>query len=145
MKYWPVKITHENWNWMKKCLWIRHLQFFRKPILLHDLEFFLTWSQNSCSRPSVEFVILKNQNSTSIKIRKKMEEFGEKMKTHVSKISSGSRASVMSSGKMKSHNRFQRCKNKNLKMGFFMTDSLDREISGSIFRFEIGWEETEIL
>ena len=29
--------------------------------------------------------------------------------------------------------------------GFFTIDSIDRELSGSIFRFEIGWAETEIL
>jgi hypothetical protein len=45
-------------------------------------------------RLSAEFVILNNQNSTLIDIPKKMEGFGEKMKTHVSKISLGAQASV---------------------------------------------------
>ena len=42
----------------------------------------------------MEFTRLNNQNSTLIKIRKKMEELCEKMKTHVLKISPRSRALV---------------------------------------------------
>ena len=38
------------------------------------------------------FFRLRNQNFTLIGIREKMENLGEKMKTHVSKISLGSRA-----------------------------------------------------
>ena len=64
--------------------------FFRKPILVHDLEFFLTLAQYGCLRPGAGFVRLINQNITSIGTREKMEDLGEKMKTHVSKISPGS-------------------------------------------------------
>ena len=39
-----------------------------------------------------EFSRLTNQNFTSIKIQEKMEDLGEKLKTHVSKNSTGSRA-----------------------------------------------------
>ena len=52
----------------------------------------MTWDQDSCSRPSVEFYRLNNENVTSIEIQKKMDDLGEKMKTHVSKISPESRA-----------------------------------------------------
>jgi hypothetical protein len=38
----------------------------------------------------VEFSRLINQNVTLIEIREKMEDLGEKLKTHVSKISLGS-------------------------------------------------------
>ena len=79
-------------EWKIGYVWIRHFEFFRKPFLFHDLENFLNWAQDNCSRPSVEFAILNNQNVTSIEIQKKMEELGEKMKTHVSKIAQGSRA-----------------------------------------------------
>ena len=47
-------------------------------------------AQDGCSRPDVGFVRLSNQIITSIGIREKMEDLGEKMKTHVSKISPGS-------------------------------------------------------
>ena len=65
-----------------------------------------------------ECIFFYNQNCTSIEVRKKMEEFDEKMKTHVSKISLWTRSLVWPSGKMKSHLDFQSCKNKNLKIGF---------------------------
>ena len=67
---------------------------------------------------SVEFAKLNNQNRTLIEIRKKMLEFGEKMKTHILKISPRSQSSIYPLGKMKNHNDFQRCKTQNLKMGF---------------------------
>ena len=34
-------------------VWIQHLEIFRKPILLHDFENFLTSAQDSCLRLSV--------------------------------------------------------------------------------------------
>ena len=68
------------------------LRIFRKQILLHDLEIFSTLAQYGRLRPSARFVRLSNQNITSIGIQEKMEDLGEKMKTHVSKISLGSRA-----------------------------------------------------
>ena len=49
-------------------------------------------SQDGCSRPSVGFSILRKQYFTSIGIREKMVDLGEKMKTHVLKISPGARA-----------------------------------------------------
>ena len=48
--------------------------------------------QDGCLRLSASFSILTNQNVTLIEIQKKMEDLGEKLKTHVSKISLGSRA-----------------------------------------------------
>ena len=51
-----------------------------------------TLAQDGCSRPGAGFVILSNQNFTSIGIWEKMKDLGEKMKTHVSKISPGSQA-----------------------------------------------------
>ena len=39
---------------------------------------------------------------------------------------------------------FPKGKNSKYKNGFFTIDSVDRELSGSIFRFGIGWAETEI-
>ena len=68
------------------------LIFFQKPILLHDLENFSTRAQDGCLRLSAKFSRLNNKNFTSIEILEKMEDLGEKMKTHVSKISLGSRA-----------------------------------------------------
>ena len=65
-------------EWKTGQVWIRHLEFFWKPILLHNLENFLTWSQDSYLRLSVDFSRLINQNITSIEIQKKMEELGEK-------------------------------------------------------------------
>ena len=41
---------------------------------------------------SADFYKSNNQNVTSIDIRKKMEDLGVKLKTHVSEISSGLRA-----------------------------------------------------
>ena len=66
--------------------------FFRKPILLHALEKFSNLTQDGCSRTGAGLSILSNQNVTSIEIREKMEDLGEKLKTNVSKISLGSRA-----------------------------------------------------
>ena len=63
--------------------------FFRKLIILHDLEIFSLLAQDGCSRSGAGFVILRNKNVTLIRIREKMEYLGEKMKTHVSKISPG--------------------------------------------------------
>ena len=54
--------------------------------------FFSTWAQDGYLRPSAEFNVLNNENVISIEIREKMEDLGEKLKTHVSKISLGSRA-----------------------------------------------------
>ena len=79
-------------EWKIGEVWIQHLDFFWKQILLHDLEKFPTWVQDSCSRLSAEFSRLIFQNFTSIGIGEKMEDLGEKIKTHVSKISMGSRA-----------------------------------------------------
>lgn len=73
-------------------VWIQHLEFFLKPILFHDLENFSLLAQDGCSRLGVGFVILRNKNITLIMIREKMEGLGEKMKTHVSKISLGLQA-----------------------------------------------------
>ena len=63
------------------------LEFFQKPILLHDLEKFSTLAQYGCLRSGVGFFRLSNQNVTSTRIQEKMEDLGEKMKTHVSKVS----------------------------------------------------------
>ena len=40
---------------------------------------------------------------------------------------------------------FPEGKNIKYQNGFFTIDSVDREIFRSILRFEIGWEETDIL
>jgi hypothetical protein len=66
--------------------------FFRKPILLHYSNLFSLLAQDGCSRLGAWFSILSNQYVTSIGIQEKMEYLGEKMKTHVLKISPGSRA-----------------------------------------------------
>ena len=66
------------------------LRIFQKPILLHALEKFSTMAQGGSLRPGVGFSILRNQNFTSIELQEKMEDLGEKLKTHVSKISLGS-------------------------------------------------------
>ena len=70
------------------------------------MEDFLILDQDRCSGPSVDFSILINQNFTSIEIQNKMEDLGEKMKTHVLKISPGSRAWFYPSGKLKSNKDF---------------------------------------
>ena len=62
------------------------------PTLLHDLENFLLLDQDGCSRTSAGVDILSNQYVTWTGIREKMEDWGKKMKTHVSKISLRSRA-----------------------------------------------------
>jgi hypothetical protein len=62
------------------------------PTLLHALENFPLLAQDGCSRPIFGFVRLSNQYVTSIEIREKMVDWGEKKKTHVSKISPGSQA-----------------------------------------------------
>ena len=93
MKFWSAKFVHETKTaWKIGEEWIQHLEFFQKPIPLHDLENFSTLAQYGCSRPGVRFVRLSNQNVTLIDIREKIEDLGEKMKTHVSKISPSSQA-----------------------------------------------------
>ena len=62
------------------------------PTLLHALENFPLLDQYGCSWPSAGFARLINQYVTWIRIREKMEDWGEKMKTHVSKITPGSSA-----------------------------------------------------
>ena len=79
-------------------------------------KFFPTWDQDSCSRLSVEFSMLNNQNVTSIEIQKKMEDLGEAMKTHVLNISWGSCAWFYPLGKLKSHKDFWRWNTQYLKM-----------------------------
>ena len=49
-------------------------------------------AQDGCSRPSLGFSILSKQYVTWIRTREKMEDWDEKIKTHVSKNSPGSRA-----------------------------------------------------
>ena len=49
-------------------------------------------AQDGCSMLGVGFAILSNQNVTSIEIQEKIEDLGEKLKTHDSKISPGSQA-----------------------------------------------------
>ena len=104
MKIWWSKITHENQNWMKiwpsmdLTLWI----FFKTNFFsLLSYFFSLIWTQNNCLSPSAYFDRLNNQNNRSIEIQKKMEEFGEKMKTHVSKISLGSRPQSSPQGRQR--------------------------------------------
>ena len=94
------------------------LRIFRKPILLHDLENFPLLDQDRCSRLGAGFSILRIQYVTLIRIREKMVDLGEKMKTHVSKNSSGSRARNQPQEKLKSHKGFQRRNTQNIKMGF---------------------------
>ena len=90
MMSWLAKFVYETQIERKiGQVWIRHLEFFWKPILLHDFENFSLLAQDGCSRPGVGFVRLSNQNITLIGIREKMEDLGEKMKTRVSKISPG--------------------------------------------------------
>ena len=74
MKFWSAKFVHETETKRKIGL-----EFFRKPILLHDLEKFSTLSQYGYLRSGVGFVRLSNQNITLIGIRDKMEDLGEKM------------------------------------------------------------------
>ncbi|CAF4456686.1 unnamed protein product, partial [Adineta steineri] len=50
MKFWSVKFEHETKTKRKIGVWIQHLEFFRKPIILHDLEKFSTLDQYGCSR-----------------------------------------------------------------------------------------------
>ena len=73
-------------------MWIQHFDFFQKPILPRALEKFSTWDQDGYSRPGPRFPRLSNQNVTSIDIRKKMGDLGEKLKTHILKISLGTHA-----------------------------------------------------
>jgi hypothetical protein len=54
------------------------------------LEIFSTLVQDGCLNLGVVFSIIINQNVTSIEIREKMEDLGEELKTHISKISPGS-------------------------------------------------------
>ena len=82
--------------------------FFRKPILLHELENFSLLDQDGCWRESLGFIVLRNQYVTSIWIQEKMEDLGEKMKTHVLKISPGSWAHGSASGEVRSHKDFWR-------------------------------------
>ena len=49
---------------------------------------------------------------------KKMDEYDERLKTHVSKISPRSRSSIQALGKTKSHLDIWRFETKNIKMGF---------------------------
>ena len=76
-------------NWLSV---IQHFEFFQKPILLHVLEKFSTLAQDGCLRPGAGFARLSNQNVILIEIREKIEDLGEKMKTHVSKNSTRSPA-----------------------------------------------------
>ena len=78
------------------------------PTLLHALENFPLLDQDGCSRPSAGFSRLSNQYVSWIGIREKMVGWGEKMKTHVSKISPGSRAHGSASWDVKSHKDFWR-------------------------------------
>jgi len=49
VKIWSSKLTHETeTEWKIGEVWIRCLDFFQKPILLHDLEKFSTSAQDSC-------------------------------------------------------------------------------------------------
>ena len=68
------------------------LRILSKTNSFHALEKFSTLAQDGCSRLGAGFSRLSNLNFTSIKIREKIEDLGEKMKTHVSKISPRSRA-----------------------------------------------------
>ena len=67
----------------------QHLDFFRKPILLHDLKKKSTLDQYGFSSPGVGFVLLRNKNITSIDISEKMEDLGEKHENPCLKIFSG--------------------------------------------------------
>jgi hypothetical protein len=75
----------KNWPSMDSTL-----RIFSKTNSSSSLRKFSTWAQDGCSSLDVGFDRLRNQNFTSIEIREKMEDLGEKLKTHVSKISPGS-------------------------------------------------------
>ena len=56
MKFWSAKFAHETeTGWKIGEVWIQHLEFFQKPILLHALEKFSTLAQDDCSRLGVGF------------------------------------------------------------------------------------------
>ena len=80
-----------------------------------------------------------------------MEDLGEKMKTHVSKISPRSWALFYPSVEVKSHKDLRRWNTQNTKMGFspwiisITMNSFDRELFETIFSFEIRWAETKIM
>ena len=70
------------------------------------------------------FVRLSNQIITSIGIREKMEDLSEKMKTHVSKISPGSRAKKLALGEVEESQGFPEVKHSKYQNEFFTMYSL---------------------
>ena len=108
------------------------------PILLHDLENFLLLAQDGCLRPSAGFARLSNQYVTWTGIREKMEDWGEKMKTHVSKISPGSWAKKLPLRGGEESQVFLEVKHSKSQNGFFTMSSLDLKLSETIFSFPIG-------
>ena len=83
------------------------------------------------------FFRLSNQNLTSIGIREKMEDLGEKMKTHVSKFSQGP-GQKLALGKVEESQVFPEVKHSKFQNGFFTMYSLGRDLSETIFSFPIG-------
>ena len=66
-----------------------------------------------------------------------MVDLGEKMKTHVSKISPRSRARNLALGEVEESQGFTKVKHSKSKNGFSTTYSLSQKISETIFNFPI--------
>ena len=101
--------------------------------------------QSGFLRPSAGFSRLSNQQVTWIGIREKMVDWGEKMKTRISKISLGSRAKKLPLRGGEESQVFTEVKHSKYQNGFFTTSSLDLKLSRTIFSFPIRWAKTKIF
>ena len=123
---------------------IQHLEFFRKPILLHALENFSTLAQDGCLRLGVGFVRLRNQNITLIGFDRKWKIKVKKWKPCLKNFSEVT-SQKLALGKVEESQGFSAVKNSKYKNGFFTMYSLNLKLSRTIFSFPIGWAETKIF
>ena len=96
-------------------------QFWQTKLgfLQFSLEFFLDFCQKWVFEFKCGFSWNKKPIFHLVRVSRESGILGLKMKTHVLKISPGSRAHGSASGEVKSHKDFQRWKTQNMKMGFW--------------------------
>ena len=101
----------ENGNFKKFCQYFLSKLSFDKTKLgfcILPSKFFWIFVKMGFSSSSAGYHGISNQSFIWFEFREKVEYWGEKMKTHVSKISPGSRAHGSASGEVKSHKDLRR-------------------------------------
>ena len=121
------------------------MEFFRKLILLHDLEIFFTSSSRWLFEVRCRVFYIKKPKYHLNWDSRENWRFGWKNENPCLKNFSGVLGQKLALGEVEESQGFSEVKHLKYQNGFLTMDSLDRDISGTIFIFQIGWAETKIF